>query len=269
MLFRVGEDQSQLLKSLSTWRLYSNHKFIKHSWSKQKKYYKRKNKNEYISYPGTHLVGNFHRYRLFILPPYPRNKQRMSLVGDYFRQESYLKKVLVGQTEWFNQVPSETGLRIKIAEHLEGSTVVINNCIQSRRVEPSCFVVLTTFSQLNLAVCSNKRCQAGTVVPNARGLTYLSAGSSIETRIVPAAVIGTRDVTNTWDDVATSLVNKICLINYYWLILIKVPYCMYILRKKLLRNESFIALDNLLYFVSFIFHLSWTHVTMAVVVFIP
>ena len=142
-------------------------------------------------------------------PPYPRNKQRMSLVGDYFRQESYLKKVLVGQTEWFNEVPSEPRLWIKITEHLEGSIAVINNCKQSRRVEPSCFVVLTTFSQLNLAVCSNKRCQAGTVVPNARGLTDLIAGSSIDTRIVSAAAIGTCDVTNTWGDVARSLVNKI------------------------------------------------------------
>ena len=44
---------------------------------------------------------------------------------------------------------------------------------------------------------SSKRNLTGTVVPNARGLTDFIAGSSIETRIVLAATIGTRDVTNT------------------------------------------------------------------------
>ena len=97
---------------------------------------------------------------------------------------------------------------MKIAEHLEGSIAVINNCIQSGRVGSSCFVVLTTSSQPSLAVFSNKRLWARTVVPNARGLTDLIAGSSIETRIVPAAAIGTCDVTNTWSHGAIELVKK-------------------------------------------------------------
>ena len=113
-----------------------------------------------------------------------------------------------------DQVPRKPELGIIIAEHLEGSIAVINNCIQSRRVEPSCFVVLTTFSQLNLAVFSNKRCQAGTVVPNAPGLTDLIAGSSIDTRIVPAAAIGAHDVTNTWNHVVTDLVKRKLAILY-------------------------------------------------------
>ena len=97
---------------------------------------------------------------------------------------------------------------MKITEHLEGSIAVINNCIQSRRVGPSCFVDLTT-SQTSLAVSSSKRSLTGTVVPNTPGLTDLIAGSSIETRIVPAAAIGTCDVTNTRGDAAVRLETNI------------------------------------------------------------
>ena len=97
---------------------------------------------------------------------------------------------------------------MKITEYLEGSIAVINNCIQSRRVGSSCLVVLTTSSQLSLAVFSNKRLWAGTVVPNVRGLTDLIAGFSIETQIVPAAAIGTCDVTNTGGHGAIELVKN-------------------------------------------------------------
>ena len=113
--------------------------------------------------------------------------------------ENYLKKVVVGQIEWLNQVPCEPRLWIKITEYLESLVSVINNGVQSRGGEPGCFIILTASSQLNLAVFTNKRYRTGTVVPNICGLTDLSAGSSIETRIVPAAAVATCDVSGTWN----------------------------------------------------------------------
>ena len=112
--------------------------------------------------------------------------------------ENYLKKVVVGQIEWLNQVPSEPRLWIKITEYLESLVSVINDGIQSRGGEPGCFIILTASSQLNLAVFTNKRYRTGTVVPNICGLTDLRAGSSIETRIVLAAAVATCDVSGTW-----------------------------------------------------------------------
>ena len=113
--------------------------------------------------------------------------------------ENYLKKVVVGQIEWLNQVPCESRLRIKITEYLESLVSVISDGVQSRGGEPGCFIILTASSQLNLAVFTNKRYRTGTVVPNICGLTDLSAGSSIETRIVPAAAVATCDVSGTWN----------------------------------------------------------------------
>ena len=113
--------------------------------------------------------------------------------------ENYLKKVVVGQIEWLNQVPCEPRLWIKITEYLESLVSVINDGVQSRRSETGCFIILTASSQLNLAVFTNKRYRTGTVVPNICGLTDLSAGSSIETRIVPAAAVATCDVSGTWN----------------------------------------------------------------------
>ena len=52
---------------------------------------------------------------------------------------------------------------------------------------------------------SNKRYRTGTVVPNTCGLTGLSTGSSIKTRIVLAAAVGTREVISTRNDVVKSL----------------------------------------------------------------
>ena len=112
--------------------------------------------------------------------------------------ENYLKKVVVGQIEWLNQVPCEPRLWIKITEYLESLVSVINDGIQSRGGEPGCFIILTASSQLNLAVFTNKRYRTGTVVPNICGLTDLRAGSSIETRIVLAAAVATCDVSGTW-----------------------------------------------------------------------
>ena len=102
--------------------------------------------------------------------------------------------MLIGQTEGLDQIPCKPGFGVKITEYLESSIAVIDNFIQSRRVLPSGFVVLATSSQLNLAVFSNKLYRTRTVVPDARGLTYFIAGSSIETWIVLAAAIGARDV---------------------------------------------------------------------------
>ena len=113
--------------------------------------------------------------------------------------ENYLKKVVVGQIEWLNQVPSEPRLWIKITEYLESLVSVINDGIQSRGGEPGCFIILTASSQLNLAVFTDKRYRTETVVPNICVLTDLSAGSSIETRIVPAAAVATCDVGGTWN----------------------------------------------------------------------
>ena len=123
--------------------------------------------------------------------------------------ENYLKKVVVGQIEWLNQVPSEPRLWIKITEYLESLVSVINDGIQSRGGEPGCFIILTASSQLNLAVFTDKRYRTGTVVPNICGLTDLSAGSSIETCIVPAAAVATCDVSGTWK--VWSLMYKIWL----------------------------------------------------------
>ena len=55
---------------------------------------------------------------------------------------------------------------------------------------------------------SKKRFRTRTVVSNAGGLTDLIAGSSIQTRIVPAAAIDARDVTNTGRDTVVLLVEK-------------------------------------------------------------
>ena len=52
---------------------------------------------------------------------------------------------------------------------------------------------------------SYKRYRTGTVVPNTCGLTDLSTGSSIKTRIVLAAAIGTRKVTSTRNNGGRSL----------------------------------------------------------------
>ena len=123
--------------------------------------------------------------------------------------ETWLEKD-VCRTNWeqFYQVPCEPRLIVKITEYLESLVSVINDGIQSRGGEPGCFIILTASSQLNLAVFTNKRYRTGTVVPNTCGLTDLRAASSIETRIVPAAAIGTRDIISTWNDVVRSLVPK-------------------------------------------------------------
>ena len=113
--------------------------------------------------------------------------------------ENYLKKMVVGQIEWLNQVPSEPRLWIKITEYLESLVSVINDGVQSRGGEPGCFIILTASSQLNLAVFTDKQYWTETVVPNICVLTDFSAASSIETRIVPAAAVATCDVGGTWN----------------------------------------------------------------------
>ena len=120
----------------------------------------------------------------------------------------YLKNVLVRQTKWLDQIPGKSRLWIKVTEYLESFIVVIGNFVQSRLVHPSCFVVLATSSQLNLAVFSNEPFRTRTIVSNASGLTDFMAGSSIKTRIVPAAAIGARDVTNTGGNAVVLLVKK-------------------------------------------------------------
>ena len=83
--------------------------------------------------------------------------------------------------------------------------IVIVNCVQSGGGGPGCFVILTASFLLNLAVFSYKRYRTGTVVPNTCGLTDVSTGSSIKTRIVLAAAIGTHEVTSTRNNVGRSL----------------------------------------------------------------
>ena len=119
----------------------------------------------------------------------------VAITVKYKEIPNYLELTFVWQAEWFNQVPSEPRLWIEITEHSEGLYVVNTDCVQSRRVEPGCFVVLTAL-QLSLTVFSRKRYWTGTVVPNTCGLTDLSAGSSIEARTASAAAISTCDVTN-------------------------------------------------------------------------
>ena len=122
--------------------------------------------------------------------------------------ETWLEKDVCRTNRTFYQVPCEPRLIVKITEYLESLVSVINDGIQSRGGEPGCFIILTASSQLNLAVFTNKRYRTGTVVPNTFGLTDLRAASSIETRIVPAAAIGTHDIISTWNDVVRSLVPK-------------------------------------------------------------
>ena len=50
---------------------------------------------------------------------------------------------------------------------------------------------------------SYKRYRTGAVVPNTCGLTDVSTGSSIKTRIVLAAAIGTREVISTRNNVGS------------------------------------------------------------------
>ena len=126
--------------------------------------------------------------------------------------ETWLEKD-VCRTNWeqFYQVPCEPRLIVKITEYLESLVSVINDGIQSRGGEPGCFIILTASSQLNLAVFTNKRYRVGTVVLNTCWLTDLITGSSIETRVVPAAGIGTRDVISTWNGVVRSLIIMILI----------------------------------------------------------
>ena len=119
----------------------------------------------------------------------------------------YLKNVLVRQTKWLDQIPRESRLWIKITEYLESVIVVIDNFVQSRLVHPGRFVVLTA-SRLNLAVFSNKLYWTWAIVPNADGITDFIAGSSIQTRIVPAATIFASDATNTGGNAVMLLVKK-------------------------------------------------------------
>ena len=119
--------------------------------------------------------------------------------------------MFVGQIEQFYQVPCEPRLIVKITEYLESLVSVINDGIQSRGGEPGCFIILTASSQLNLAVFTNKRYRVGTVVPKTCWLTDLIIGSSIKTRVVPAAGIGTRDVISTWNGVVRSLIIMILI----------------------------------------------------------
>ena len=81
--------------------------------------------------------------------------------------------------------------------------IVIVNCVQSGGGGPGCFVILTASFLLNLAVLSYKRYRTGAVVPNTCGLTDVSTGSSIKTRIVLAAAIGTREVISTRNNVGS------------------------------------------------------------------
>ena len=124
--------------------------------------------------------------------------------------------MLVGQTKRLDQIPGEPRLRIKITEHLKGLIGIVDNFVQSRLVHSSCFVVLTA-SWLNLAVFSNKRFRTRTVVPNAGRLTDFIAGSSIQTRIFPAAAIDASFAPNTGRDAVAFLkkknVHKILLSN--------------------------------------------------------
>ena len=126
--------------------------------------------------------------------------------------ETWLEKD-VCRTNWeqFYQVPCEPRLIVKITEYLESLVSVIKDGVQSRGGEPDCFVILTASSQLNLAVFTNKRYRVGTVVLNTCWLTDLITGSSIETRVVPAAGIGTRDVISTWNGVVRSLIIMILI----------------------------------------------------------
>ena len=148
----------------------------------------------YIRYPVDVTVSHIVRY--FI---------SLSLSYIYY---IYLKKVLVRQTKWLDQIPRKSGLWIKITEYLEGLSGIVNHFVQSRHVDPSFFVLLATSSQLNLAVFSNELFRTRTVVPNAGGLTDFIAGSSIQTRIVLTAAIGARDVTNTGSHSVVLLVKK-------------------------------------------------------------
>ena len=59
-----------------------------------------------------------------------------------------------------------------------------------------------------LAVFSTELYRTRAVVSNAGGLTDFIAGSSIQTRIVPAAAIFVHDVTNTEGDAVVPLVKK-------------------------------------------------------------
>ena len=120
--------------------------------------------------------------------------------------ETWLEKDVCRTNRTFYQVPCEPRLIVKITEYLESLVSVINDGIQSRGGEPGCFIILTASSQLNLAVFTNKRYRVGTVVLNTCWLTDLITSSSIETRVVPAASIGTRDVISTWNGVVRSLI---------------------------------------------------------------
>ena len=73
---------------------------------------------------------------------------------------------------------------------------------------------MAALSQLNLAVFSNIRYWTRTIVPYAGGLTDFIAGSSIQTRIIPAAAIGARDFIKTWRLASVNLMNKFIFIGF-------------------------------------------------------
>ena len=116
--------------------------------------------------------------------------------------------------------------------------------MQSRLVHPSCFVVLTA-SQLNLAVFSNKRFRTRTVVPNAGGIADFITGSSIQTRIVPAAAIFAIDVTNTGRDAVVLLEKKKLTIKICFLTNVQIK----LLPSQItFRSMSFLQTLSLFYF---------------------
>ena len=110
----------------------------------------------------------------------------------------YLEKTLVGQTERLHQGPSKAGFRVKLTKYLRGSTLVINDRVETRGNRSCCFIGKAAFSQpMKFTVSASKPLRARTVVANTHGLTYFCTGPSIQTRITFAAAIDTRDLTIT------------------------------------------------------------------------
>ena len=114
---------------------------------------------------------------------------------------TYLKTIFIGQAERLDQVPCKPWLRFKVTKHLEGLIAVINDCVQSRTPFSCSLIGLAAFS-FKLTVSAKKLFWTRAVVPNARGLTYFCAFSSILTRIVLAAAVYACDVT-TWRHTAS------------------------------------------------------------------
>ena len=125
--------------------------------------------------------------------------QYMTSVHDFSccenqKREKFIDSISVNSNRYSTRIKLEQRTNSSLRKSLRQLLGISSN--EERRIGSGCFVVLTVFQRI-LAVPPAIGSATGTAVPNACMLTDLRAGSSIGTRIVFAAAVGTRDVIST------------------------------------------------------------------------